>query len=38
MGLDWGASQSVGGGREEKVVVGDQGKGLNLGGNKTYFT
>lgn len=38
IGLDWGASQSVGGGREEEVVVGDQGNGLNRVGNKTYFT
>lgn len=38
IGLDWGASQSAGGEREEEVVVGDQGKGLSRAGNKTYFT
>lgn len=38
MGLDWGASQSVGGGREEEVVLGDQGKGLSRVGNKAYLT
>lgn len=38
MGLDWGAARGFGGGREEEVVVGDQGKGLSQVGNKMYFT
>lgn len=30
--------ECVGGGREEEVVVGDQGKGLSRVGNKVYLT